>query len=83
MRKSVQGRRRPAGNSSHFCNGIVIPTEAHPDFLLRGTHQQSRVRLSVGESRMKFDYATNFDRKSGGAEWRDLLFPFPANRSFL
>jgi hypothetical protein len=23
---------------------------------------------------MKFDDATNLDRKSGGAEWRDLLF---------
>jgi hypothetical protein len=28
-------------------NKIVIPTGANPDFLLRGTHQRSRVRLSV------------------------------------
>src|SRR6202021_828120 len=29
------------------CNRIVIPTGAYPDFLLRGTHQRPRVRLSV------------------------------------
>jgi len=52
---------------SAISNEFVIPTEAHPDFLLRGTHQQPRVRLSVRESRMKFDYATNLDRKSGRA----------------
>src|ERR1700691_5088947 len=34
-------------NSSRFPNRIVIPTEAHPDFLLRCTHQRPRVRLSV------------------------------------
>jgi hypothetical protein len=28
-------------------NKIVIPTGANPDFLLRGTHQRPRVRLSV------------------------------------
>ena len=27
------------------------------------------------ERRMKFPSATKFHRKSGGAEWRDLLFP--------
>jgi hypothetical protein len=29
---------------------------------------------TVRESRMKFAYAPNLDRKSGGAEWRDLQF---------
>ena len=29
------------------------------------------------ESRMKFANATNLDRKSGVAEWRDLLCAFP------
>jgi hypothetical protein len=28
------------------------------------------------ESRMKFAKATNLDRESGVAEWRDLRFPF-------
>ncbi len=29
------------------------------------------------ESRMNFANATNLDRKSGVAQWRDLLFPLP------
>ena len=29
------------------------------------------------ESRMKFANATKFDRKSGVAQWRDLLFILP------
>jgi len=33
-----------------------------------------RVRLSVRERRMKCTSATKFHRKSGGAQWRDLLF---------
>jgi hypothetical protein len=33
------------------------------------------VRLSVRERRMKCINATKFHRKSGGAQWRDLLFP--------
>jgi hypothetical protein len=47
---------------------------ANPDFLLRGPHQHPRVRLSVKESRMKLANATTLDRKSGVAQWRDLLF---------
>ena len=30
------------------------------------------------ERRMKFANATKFDRKSGGAKWRDLRFPPPS-----
>jgi hypothetical protein len=33
------------------------------------------------ERRMKFTNATKFDRKSGGAEWRDLRFTQPASNS--
>jgi hypothetical protein len=33
-----------------------------------------RVRLSVRERRMKSINATKSHRKSGGAQWRDLLF---------
>ena len=32
------------------------------------------------ESRMKFANAANLDRKSGVAQWRDLLFHFRAQR---
>jgi hypothetical protein len=35
------------GTSSRWHNKIVIPTEAYPDFLPRGTHQQPRMRLSL------------------------------------
>ena len=34
------------------------------------------MRLSVKESRIKLANATNLDRKSGVAEWSDLLFLF-------
>jgi len=34
-----------------------------------------RMRLSLKERRMMFDNASNFYRKSGVAEWRDLRFP--------
>ena len=46
---------------------FVIPTEAYPDFLLRGTPQLPRMRLSLKESRMEFTGATKVNRKSGGA----------------
>ena len=35
------------------------------------------------ESRMKIANATNTNRKSGVAEWRDLRFPFPAGTEYL
>src|SRR5580704_9991448 len=38
--------------------------------------QLPRMRLSLKESRMKFTSAAKFNRKSGGAEWRDLRFLF-------
>ncbi len=70
----------------HPCQGgppplkFVIPTEANPDFLLRGPHQRPRVRLSVKESRMKLANATDLHRKSGVAERRDLQFAFGHKR---
>jgi hypothetical protein len=45
------------------------PTGAHPDFLLRGTHQRPRAAFRK-ESRMKVASATNLYRKSGVAQWR-------------
>ena len=51
---------------------VVIPTGAYPDFLLRGTHQQPRVRIS----RTTFANATNLHKESGVAQGWDLLFHF-------
>jgi hypothetical protein len=53
-------------------------TEAHPDFLLRGPQQHPHVRLSFKESRMKLANATNLDRKSGVAQWRDFCVDDPS-----
>jgi hypothetical protein len=39
------------------------------------------VRLFRKESRMKFANATNSDRKSGGAQWRDLRFRLTGNKT--
>jgi hypothetical protein len=57
---------------------FVIPTGAYPDFLARGT--ASTCAAFRKESRMNFANATKFDRKSGVAEGRDLLFHFRAQR---
>ena len=40
----LKSGRTKGGKWSHR---IVIPTGAYPDFLLRGSHQHPRVRLSV------------------------------------
>ena len=53
---------------------IVIPTGAYPDFLLRAAATTTFAAL-LGESRMLFISASTLNRKSGGAQWRDLLFP--------
>jgi hypothetical protein len=37
---------------------------------------RQRVRLSLKERRMMLANATNFYRKSGVAQWRDLRFSF-------
>ena len=34
------------------------------------------------ESRMRFANATNLNRKSGVAQWKDLQFPFPTYEAF-
>ena len=50
---------------------FVIPTGAYPDFL---PHCLDRATCAAfrKESRMKFADATNLDKKSGVAQWRDL-----------
>jgi putative endonuclease len=40
------------------------------------------VRLSLKESRMEFANATELDRKSGVAQWRDLRFQFSLQLNF-
>ena len=47
---------------------------ANPDFLLSGPHQDPWMRVYAKESRMQLASATNIDKKSGVAPWRDLLF---------
>jgi hypothetical protein len=49
---------------------FVIPTGADPDFL----HAALTDGHVCGFNRMKFANATNLNRKSGGAQGRDLLF---------
>jgi hypothetical protein len=53
------------------------PVEAYPDFLPRCPgHDTTAYAAFIKESRKKFTNATNLNRKSGVAQWRDLLFPF-------
>jgi hypothetical protein len=56
-------------------NRIVIPTGAYPDFLLHDAGNDHGCDF-LQENRMMLINATNPDRKSGGAQWRDLRF-FP------
>jgi hypothetical protein len=56
------------------------PTAANPDFLPRSA-RQGHVCLSLKERRMRSASAIKVHRKSGVAEWRDLLF-FPLPRFF-
>jgi hypothetical protein len=52
------------------------PVEAYPDFLPRCPgHDTPAYAAFIKESRNKFTNATNLNRKSGVAQWRDLLFP--------
>jgi hypothetical protein len=60
--------------------GIVIPTGADPDFLHRDASNDTYAVSRKG-SRMKMINATGLDRKSGGAQWRDLRF-LPRQRGY-
>jgi hypothetical protein len=61
---------------------LVISTGAYPDFLPRGAGP-GHVCAFVKESRMKIANATQLNRKSGVAEWRDLWFSFGSHRRSL
>jgi hypothetical protein len=61
---------------------LVIPTEAYSDFLLRTASNATGAALRR-ESRMQLPNATGLDRKSGGAQWRDLRFSGPLVEMFL
>jgi hypothetical protein len=57
-----------------------LPFPCHPDrsvprFPTSPLSQRQRMRLSFKESRTKSTIAANLERKSGGAERRDLRFP--------
>jgi hypothetical protein len=58
------------------CKKCVIPTGAYPDFLPRSTGQSRVCAFLFKERRKKFVNATKVHRKSGVAQWRDLLFLF-------
>jgi hypothetical protein len=60
----------PHPNPKQKCH----PDRSVPGFPATVHWTRPRVRLSVRERRMKCTNATNFHRKSGGAQWRDLLF---------
>jgi hypothetical protein len=52
-------------------NEFVISTGAYPDFL-RAALDTTACAAFIKESRRKLASATNLNRKSGVAEWRDL-----------
>jgi hypothetical protein len=64
-----------------WLNKFVISTGAHPDFLLTALDITTCAAF-IKESRMKLTSATNLNRKSGVAEWRDLRFPFGSHIDF-
>ncbi len=78
----LQGHGPKSGQTNRclWSDRIVIPTGAYPDFLPRSTHRRPRVRLPASRDRMKFANAAKLDRKSGGAQWRDLRFLFRFSR---
>ena len=77
----VMGLGPPKVMKSSFCSATTLPgstalpfvisTEAYPDFLLRAAGYATCAVL-LKESRMQIINATDLDRKSGGAQWRDL-----------
>jgi hypothetical protein len=64
---SIQQSSLPGSAALPF----VISTGAHPDFLPRSLDKTARAPF-FKERRIQFASATNFYRKSGGAERRDL-----------
>jgi hypothetical protein len=56
------------------------PDRSVPGFPVTLHWTRPRVRLSVRERRMKRTNANKFHRKSGGAQWRDLLFLFVTSK---
>jgi hypothetical protein len=65
-----------------FHRKFVISTGAYPDFLPRCPKDATCAALRK-ESRKNFINATKLDRKSGGAEWRDLRFCWFSRRLYL
>jgi hypothetical protein len=55
---------------------ICHPHRSVPGFPVTRHSLAATCAVFSKESRMKFANATNFDRKSGVAQWRDLRFLF-------
>jgi hypothetical protein len=81
------GLRAAQGDENRFCSQPLF-MEASPSPL---SSRPERTRISCcaaldraacaafrKESRMKLAEPAKFNRKSGGAQWRDLQFPFPS-----
>ena len=65
---------RAAASRSAATLPFVISTEADLDFLPRAASDDHVCGSLFKESRMQIIEATGLDRKSGGAQWRDLRF---------
>src|ERR1700733_11162494 len=59
---------------SSISKEFVIPDRSVSGFPATRHSPTATCAAFSKESRMKFDDATNLDRKSGAAEWSDLLF---------
>jgi hypothetical protein len=73
-RRPLPWKRRP-----HLCH----LDRSEPGFPATRHRTRPRVRLSLKERRMKFANATNFNRKSGAAQWRDLCVDAPSWKCFF
>jgi hypothetical protein len=71
---------RPAAAANQSATlPLVIPTGAYPNFCYAAS-DRSTCAAFIKESRMQSANATNLDRNSGGAQWRDLQCALTPNK---
>ena len=78
--KQLETGRR---NGCRWSYGSDHPDRSVPGFPAKLHWTRPRVRLSFKERRMKCANATKLHRKSGVAQWRDLLFLCRSHTPFL
>jgi hypothetical protein len=66
-----------------FYESTATPLSSRPGFPATQHWTKPRVRLSLKERRITFANATKFNRKSGGAQPRDLQFSGPLLEMFF